>query len=372
MKILHIIPNLGIGGTEKILLELCRALEGADYQNRVVCLKSGSETMEELRKIPVLVTALNSADSFLGGVAEFPKLLFRLKKIISDFSPHIVHTWLTRANVIGRMAAKGAGVPVVISGLRVMEDEKKYHLWAEFLTHRLSDVVTVNCTALKEFAIQSIGIPGNKIALIPNGIDIDKKKIDSLQLEVLREKWARKDEFIIGTMGRLHKQKGMDIFIKAARSVIERFPKTRFLIAGDGPEKVNLRSLVARMDLQSNVTFCGWITPNSEFLSILDLFVLASRWEGMPNVILESMLMEIPIVATTVGGTPDLIENRKEGLLIHPGDVKECADGMIAYMVDAELRKKTAQAAYRKVTEEFSLKKMIDGYRALYESFAKN
>lgn len=368
MKILHVIPNLGIGGTEKILLELCRRMDSKSFQMAVVSLKSGGTTADELKKIPVPITILDSSDDFWKGMFEFPRLFFELKKTIQDFSPDLVHTWLTRANVIGRLSARSACVPTVISSLRVMEVEKKYHLWAEFLTHRWSKIVTVNCTALEKFAVEKIKIPKEKIVLIPNGIDMSCVPASSVKGY---ENGSGGNGFVIGTMGRLHQQKGIDIFLRAAKMVIEQLPQCRFLVAGDGPQKKVLLELAVKLKIQSQVKFVGWTKTPGEFLSSLDLFVLASRWEGMPNVILEAMSLRKPILATAVGGTTDLIEDGREGLLIGPDDVSACAKGMLTLIQNHVLREKMTQLAYEKVVQKFTLQKMISSYQMLYESSAR-
>lgn len=348
-----------------MLLELCRGLDRRFFQNLVVALKSGDESIKELEKIPVTVKVLNSGNNFWSGAADVPRIYSELKRILADFSPDIVHTWLTRANVIGRLAAKSSGISKVVSGLRVMETEKRYHLWAEFLTHRWSKVVTVNCTALEKFAVQKIGIPKEKIVLIFNGIEVPQR-----DFQPERKQNHGKDEFVIGTMGRLHRQKGMDIFLNAAKMALAQVPGCRFLIAGEGPEKEALQSLARKLNIQSKLEFSGWARNPYEFISMLDIFVLASRWEGMPNVILEAMALSKPILATRVGGITDLIEDGQEGLLIEAESVTACAAGMLRLIQDPSLRQKLGQLAQKKAIEKFSLQRMVSSYQALYESLA--
>src|SRR4051812_38296895 len=108
-KILHIIPSLGVGGTEKILLELCHGLDPAQFKQEVVALKSGGGTAEQLRAMGIPITLLGSPDGFRSGLLDLPRLYSDLKRRIEQIRPDIVHTWLTRANVIGRLAARGAG-----------------------------------------------------------------------------------------------------------------------------------------------------------------------------------------------------------------------------------------------------------------------
>lgn len=358
-KILHVIPNLGVGGAEKMLLAVCSGVGEPKFEHKVVSLKSGGGTADEMRKKNIGVQILNSADGFWEGALDLPRVYRELKKIMLEFSPRIVHTWLTRGNVIGRLAAKNAGVPIVVSSLRVMESEKKYHLWSERLTHRWSQIVTVNCTALREFAVEKIGIPWEKIVLIPNGIDLPDIETASISKSA--------EHFVVGTIGRLHRQKGIDVFLRSAKIVHEKFPQCRFWIAGEGPEKETLESLTRQLHLESSVKFLG-LARSSEVMPRLDLFVLASRWEGMPNVILEAMALRKPVVATSVGGATDLIEQERQGLLVTPENAEALAASVIKLIENESLRRRLADAAYRKAKENFSLDRMIAAYENFYES----
>jgi glycosyltransferase involved in cell wall biosynthesis len=362
VKILHIIPNLGVGGTEKILRDLCFGLGPARFVNAVVSLKSGGPGGDALRPLTGGVRILESPDSLLRGFLDMPRLYFRLKKIIQEMSPDIVHTWLARANFIGRAAARNSGARVV-SSLRVMESEKTYHLWAERLTQKWSDVVTVNCLPLKDFAVRRIGIPEQKIRVIFNGIEIPPPAPFRR-----RDKGGGNGAVLFGAMGRLHKQKGMDVFLRASRLVSDKLPRCAFHIAGEGPEKKALQDLARSLGIEKEVVFHGLVEKTGEFFEAIDVFVLASRWEGMPNVILEAMASMKPVISSAVGGVTDLIKDRSQGLLVASEDPESLARAMTALAEDPGLGQNLAEAAYRKVADEFSLKKMVASYVSLYES----
>jgi len=356
-----VIPSLGIGGTEKVLLQICQGLDRALFQPFVCALKSGGPTAEALSKISVPVQVFGSAPGFWKGALDSARLCIQLKKTILETAPDIVHTWLSRANVLGRLAAKSADVSTVISSLRVMEKEKNYHLWAERLTHPWCKIVTVNSTPLRTFAIKDIGIPEKKIVLIYNGIEIPPFTQKMLPTKP-------DGTYLIGSLGRLHAQKGMDLLLHAAKIVLKKFPRCRFLIGGEGPEKENLEALARTLEIQSHVTFPGLIKDSKDFLSQLDLFVLASRWEGMPNVILEAMSLQKPVVSTRVGGAIDLIDDGQDGMLVPPEEPDACAKAILALLDDSNLRRRISEAAFEKVKQKFALGPMIRAYQSLYES----
>lgn len=379
-KILHIIPNLGIGGTEKILLEICQNLHVKVFEMKVISLKSGGQTAESLKNSGVAVTLLNAPHTFWQGLVDLPRIFLNLRKAILDFSPDLIHTWLTRANVMGRLAAGSVGFRNILSSLRVVEREKQYHLWAERWTARSSRAVTVNSTALKKFAIEEVGIPEEKVILIFNGIDINSIPSSSRHLSVGYPDKEGKSEIWIGTLGRLHKQKGMDIFLQAAKIVLEKFsqgnplavgyhiPQCRFLIGGEGAERKALEKLCSKIQIQSRVSFVGEVEDPVGFIQSLDIFVLSSRWEGMPNVVLEAMASCVPVVASSGAGVADLIEDGESGVLVEPENAESCAEGILRLIKDSVLRKKIAGRAYEKVKKEFRLDAMVSSYKKLYES----
>ncbi len=365
MKILHIIPSLGIGGTEKILFEICFGTR-EKFSHSVLSLKGGGYAADQLEKFKIPVTRLNTPESLFLGTLASPGLLLSLRSKIEQLHPDIIHTWLSRANVVGRLAAKGLKIPI-ISSLRVQEEDKTYHLLVEKKTSNLADKFTVNSTALRKFAMQKIGIPKEKIVFIPNGIRTDH--IPNLNIShLIKDEWFRTSEIAIGTVARLHKQKGIDIFLKAAQLVIKDQPKVKFFIAGDGPEKKRLIHLANKLEISESVKFCDWVKHPLEFIDNLSIFVLTSRWEGCPNVILEAMCLGKPIVATAVGGTTDLIEDGKEGLLIPSENVSQCAQSILKLIKNPSLQCELSSNAKIKVLQKFSMKSMLESYIKLYES----
>ena len=370
MKILHVIPSLGIGGTEKMLYELCRGLDAQRFKCGVVALKSGGAAGEKLSGLGVPVEVLGSPDGFVSGVLALPGLYARLKSSIRKSAPDIVHTWLTRANVLGRCAARAAGVPRVVSSLRVMEVEKGYHLLAERWTSRQADAITVNAAPLKDFAVQRIGLPEEKIHLISNGIDVSRAP-DTALVETYRKQWAGPGRLLIGAVGRLHRQKGMDVLLEAAAHIVKAHPNAHFLIAGDGPERARLEAQAARLGIQASVTFCGWVKGSLEFISLLDIFALPSRWEGMPNAVMEAMLMGKPVIASRVSGVPELIQHETDGMIVRSEDVGALSQVLSRLINDAAFRAELGRAARQKISSQFDLKTMVTAYETLYQSLQR-
>ncbi|OGS19582.1 MAG: hypothetical protein A3J83_00555 [Elusimicrobia bacterium RIFOXYA2_FULL_40_6] len=175
---------------------------------------------------------------------------------------------------------------------------------------------------------------------------------------------------IIGSVGRLHKQKGYKYLIEAIRIIGSQTDNNNLqvIIAGDGPERMKLESTINQYNLKEKIKVTGWRTDASEIISILDIFVLPSLWEGTPNVILEAMAYGKPIISTNVGGVPELIENLKEGILVPPADSGELADKILWL---AENRIKASEFginARKKVKECFTIETMINETELIYQN----
>ncbi len=363
---MHLIPSLGVGGTEKIVLELCRRLDKDQFFNHVVALKGGGPTQVELEKLGIKVTLLNWSNQFFPALFDFPRVYTGLKRQMHVYAPDIVHTWLTRANVPGRLAARSLGITAVISSLRVMEVEKKYHLWAESLTRRWCRLYTVNCSVLKDFAQSEIGLNSERVLYIPNGIEPQTMQANADQVESIRRQWSHEGEILIGALGRLHPQKGMDLFIKAAAQVLRQAPQCRFLIGGEGGQKESLKILAQSLGMNHKIGFCGLVRHSMDWIAALDIFALFSRWEGMPNAVMEAMLLKKPVVASLVGGNPDLIRQGIEGQLITSGDVPAFAQALLKYVREPNLAQTHGLSAYDRITKEFSMDRMVQSYQELY------
>ena len=169
MKILHVLPSLGVGGTERTVLELCRFQQKASHVPSVVALKSGGKIAEDLQSLGIQVHILGAPSAVGAGLLDCPRLLYRLCSTMRGQPPDILHSWLTRSNVFTRFALAGSSIPL-LSSLRVVEKEKIWHHWAEYWTQSRSAKITVNSKELETFAEAEIGISKDKLVYIPNGV----------------------------------------------------------------------------------------------------------------------------------------------------------------------------------------------------------
>jgi len=337
----------------------------ARYNLSVCCLKGKGTLSKELEEKGIKVEYLNMPKGpgfliFLDSLRAIIKLTYLMKKKKVD----IVHSYLFRANILSRIAAKLAGLPVVISSLQGIEVTRRYPLLLEKLTSSLVDKFTAVSDAIRTFVVQKGHMDPDKIVTIHNGIDFVEANVAPTE----------RGEFgldhgvpVVGVVGRLAKEKGHRYLLDAARIVINKYPQVQFLIVGDGPEREELVRFAFRLGLKDHVIFTGYRRDVLRILSVSDIFALATLWEGLSMVILEAMVMAKPVVTTNVVGNPELVVDGVTGFLVPPRDAEGLANRILALLQDENLRKRMGAAGRRRIEEKFTIEKMVSETERLYE-----
>jgi glycosyltransferase involved in cell wall biosynthesis len=188
--------------------------------------------------------------------------------------------------------------------------------------------------------------------------------------ELRRELGLEPEGEVIGTLGRLEPQKGVEHLLRAMVRVLDARPAARLVIVGDGPLRAELEALAARLGIARAVRFAGWRTDVPEVLSALDLFCLASLWESFGIVLAEAMLASLPIVATRVDGIPEVVCDGETGFLVAPGSDAELAERILALLADAPLRRALGEAGRARALERFSVRRMVAEYEGFFRRLA--
>lgn len=387
IAVLHLITELSTGGAQLALYRLLSGLDREAFAPRVACLYNGNgEVAQRIRALGIPVTDLGMAAKWrLDAFARLYRLLRREK-------PLILHTWMFHANIPGRVVGRLAGVPILISSERTMEMESRPRLWLNRLTAPLADRVICVSQRVAEFAIQTIGLPPARLVVIPNGIPMSQFTNLPTPSQARAALGLPLQATLIGTVSRAHPVKGLEVLLEAfaqrlhsptdtqrstdtqringvggayIRSAGEN-PLADLLIAGDGPELTALQALALRLGLEERVTFLGQRSDIPLILAALDLFVLPSRHEGMPNAVLEAMAAGLPVVATAVGGTPEVVVDGITGLLVPPHDPLSLANALSRLLDDAELRGRMGAAGRQRVQKDFSQTEMVRKTERLY------
>jgi glycosyltransferase involved in cell wall biosynthesis len=178
------------------------------------------------------------------------------------------------------------------------------------------------------------------------------------------------DNIVIGTVGRLSKEKNQVMLIDAATTALGKYPQLRFLIIGSGPEEIKLKDKVRKDGLEGKVIFPGLLTDMPTAYQAMDIFTLTSLTEGIPLTILEAMAAKLPVIATKVGGIPEIIVDGKTGLLFESGNLQEFSEKLNVLIKDKFKREELANAGFQEVQEKFSLEKMLNSYRNVYKELS--
>lgn len=366
LRILHVIPRFGMGGTEHGVLKIINGLAGAEFEQRI-CAVRGIDT--------AFAGQMNvTANTYSAGTPspgfQFP--LFRLAKIMRDFRPHIVHTRNFGA-LEGVAAARLARVPVAIHSEHGYELEimgglpLRRRLLCRVLFAMTDAVFTVTSDLRNYHAKQSWFAP-NKISVIHNGVSTERFSPLPENVQNTREALGIPlDRVVVGSVGRLVPIKDHATLLRAAELLLRQGKNIHVLLVGSGPELAGLKAqAMATSELAARTTFTGSSDNVPELLNAMDVFVLPSINEGMSNTLLEAMSCGLPVVATRVGGNTELAEEGRSGHLFPARDV-HALSGILERLVSApEIRTEFGRAARLRALEQFSLAGMIERYRDLY------
>ncbi|OGX19210.1 MAG: hypothetical protein A2Y04_00120 [Omnitrophica WOR_2 bacterium GWC2_45_7] len=291
--------------------------------------------------------------------------VFQLRKFLIGHKIDILHTHNYKSDIIGALAVQCGRVPLVTTAHGYTEMNRKVSAYEKLdrwvVRHFFKKVAVVTDKILSDF-------PSDKRVVIANGLDIKQFQKNASQRKAVRERYGiQNDEMVIATVGRLSVEKNQAMLVEAASRLTKKFPNVRFLIVGAGPEEQQLRRLITEKKLERQVILTGFIKDMPSVYSAIDIFVLTSLTEGIPLTILEAMAANVPVVATRVGGIPDLIEDEKTGLLVESRNVAELCAQLETLISDASKRNELAESASRYVRSHFSQEKMVEGYRKVYE-----
>ncbi|MFH1787846.1 MAG: glycosyltransferase [Candidatus Altiarchaeota archaeon] len=349
INVLEFTTTLEVGGTERMLSYLVRGLDKEKFNVSVACLTHGGLLADELSADGFDVTALKMRGKLDVAV------IWRLYRLIREKRVDILHTYLFHANLIGRIVGKLAGVPVIISSERIMGLEGRYRLLLNRFTAPLTSALSCNSEAVKKFMTDEVGLPGDKITVIHNGVDLDKFGVGADRKSIRRKLGLKNGDVACMTVARLDRQKGVEHLIDAAAMT----PGAKFLIAGEGPLKEKLEELAKAKGLGKSVTFLGLRRDIPELLKASDVFILPSLWEGFPNVVLEAMAAGLPVIATDTSGTPEAVVQGETGLLVSPANANALSDALKSMISNPERMREMGRKGRARAERFFSLDEMI-------------
>ncbi|MCX7766380.1 MAG: glycosyltransferase family 4 protein, partial [Candidatus Sumerlaeia bacterium] len=296
----------------------------------------------------------------------------QLLKVCSYCKKHgiqLIQTFGLRADIIGRVSARLAKVPIVISSIRSPDPWRKFwHTLIDRLTAGNVDLFISNSEAGRKSRIEREKFPANKIIVIHNGIKIPVLPDYAERLKY-REKLLRTSakRFVVAVIANFRPMKGHADIIDATKLLLPQIPEILFVFAGGGNEEAKIRNLVNNDDLlKKAIIFIGVINNPLELLFASDVFLLASHWEGCPVSLLEAMAAEVPVIATEVGGIPEIITAEETGLLIPPAEPQSIAKAILRLYQNPELRRHLAHNARKLTEQKFPLEIMVKKIESVF------
>lgn len=375
IKVIHIITKLELGGAQGNTLYTVENLNRDQFE---VVLISGTGGIldEKAKKIPdtktFFIKDLIRSINPIKDVSAFCELL----KILRQEKPDIVHTHSSKAGIIGRWAAYFAKVPSIIHtfhGFGFNPYQKLPVRWMFVFSEQITAPITHKLVAVAEEDIKK-GVAykiGKKeqYTLIRSGIklnDYQNLKIDVTQKR--KELNLNSDEKIVLTIGPFKPQKNLVDFVRLAGRVTKVLPNTKFLIVGDGEQRQKIETEVNNLRLKNIVVLLGWRQDIAELITLCDVFVLTSLWEGLPRTILEAMAVGKPVVANAVDGTKEIVQPDKTGYLVEPFQINKMAEYVVKLLNDKNLRNQFSNYAKQCLGQTFDIDYMVHQQEELYNS----
>lgn len=362
MRVLHLIKGLGLGGAENLLLAAARRRSRGPVTYEIAYFLPWKDALAgPLRETGARVTCL-SARSAAGILTRVPGLAGHLR----DRRIDLVHCHLPLAGVAGRLAGALAGVPVVYTEHNVMERYHPLTRRANLWTWRLQKAVVAVST---EVAGSIDRYAGSKVPVrvVTNGVPVEDLRFDPEGGErVRRALGIPTGAPVVGQVAVFRRQKRLDLWVRAAGALRRRIPESRFLLVGDGPLRGEVEAAVRDARLGDTLYLTGLREDVRPYLSAMDLLMISSDYEGLPLVLLEAMALERPVVATAVGGIPEVVADGATGRLVPAGDPEALAGRAAELLADARARRAMGEAGRRRVEERFGTERMMAELESLY------
>ncbi len=366
--ITYVLPHLETGGTQRQMKELLLGLDRDLFEPRVVAFSGfGSDYRSEIEATGTPVTILPKRK---GGD---PLILFRLAGAFRRHRPAIVHTLQTAGNRYGILAAKMAGIPHrITTELYYFDWEHKYRILDRLdrLVAHWTSVVVANSHFVKTELNRALHIPLDKMEVVYNGYDLDfhqRASLDGDARQVKRRELGLEDGLVsFAIVARLVQVKNHAMLLRAAGLLKEQGHDFRLLVTGDGALRDTLEEQARQLGLQQQVNFLGTRSDAADIMGAVDLTLLTSHTESLSNAIIESLLTGRPVLATAVGGNPELIRDSENGFLVPDNDHQALAERMLRFILDPSLAATMGRRAQEDARQTFSAAKMVDETCAVY------
>lgn len=367
MKILHVIDHMGLGGQQRVLLDLVET-RAPDMDLTVWSLRR-----RDLPGVPERMAAAGVPYRVVG-LTHNPLGVLGLRSLLRQLRPELLHLHLEYGTVIGVALALSLAAPRPLLVASVANDPHRQaliHRHAGRLLAPRIDLHIATSPGIREAILRAYADRPRRVETIMPGVDlrrVDRSQVNPATVAGYRRSASR----VIGTVARLATQKAVHVLLDATPLLLQQFPDARVLIVGDGPLKATLEQQAQRLGISSAVTFAGYQEDVASAYAAMDVFVLPSRDEGYGIVFLEAMAMGVPVVGTRVIGSTDAVDDGVTGLLVPYADAPALAQTAVRILRDAELGRRLSSTAAERVRRSFSREQSVAKVETLYRELARN
>lgn len=373
VKVCHVAMGDLWAGAEVHLLALMTYLVRLHGFEWAVVLFNEGRLADELRKLPLSLTVI--PEKHHGPLA----LASRLGKVFRQFRPDVVHTHKYKDSILAALVARYVGIPHVVRVVHGMPEPFKglrnvkmagYTIADRFVTGWLVDKVIAVSSDIEQALLRSYDAA--RIVCIHNGIDLEAVRATTQRAD-MRRKWNIDNKAVlIGTVGRLVPVKGHALLLEAFRILSQSFQNVILILVGDGPLREQLETEAKRLGLDQSVIFSGHQEQSYDFINMMDIFVLPSLHEGIPMVLLEAFALKRPVIASRVGGIPEVVSHGESGILVSPSNPDELAAAISALIEDQSKALAFGETGRCQVECEYSAKMMADRTASMYRTLFEN
>ncbi len=382
MHICHVITRLIIGGAQENTILTCEGLHELGHR---VTLISGPTTgpegslVERARQggyefieLPELIRAVN------------PWMDFRARRYLcmefQRLKPDVVHTHSSKAGILGRFAAHDACVSHVVHTIHGMSFNRtqpwyvrRAYAWLERMAARRSHAIVTVADAMIDQTVAAGICTRDKMLTVYSGMEVEQFIPTAAARQAVRDAWGFTNEHVVvGTIARLFRRKGYEQLIPIMAAAAKRDPRLRFVWVGDGAQRADYETQLKQLGLRDRTVLTGLIPPSDVPAALAGVDVLAhtSQWEGLPRVVVQALLMQVPVVAFAIDGTPEVVLDGETGRLIPLNDEAAFVEALCELANDADARRRFGQAGRELCLERFDKRVMVDALDALYARLA--
>lgn len=364
MRLLYVITDLNIGGAEHQVTRLGITLRRRGWEVQIVSMLPPQAFTIELAKAGIEIAHLGMRP----GIPD-PRAILRLSRLIRQWRPDLVHSHMVHANLLSRVTRLVTPMPILICTARSTNEGGRWRALAYRLTDGLCELTTHLSRSGADRAVRIGAVPARKVRVVPNGIDTHRFRPDATARARLRAELALGEYFVWLAAGRFAPPKDYPTMLRAFALARKR-KESLLLIAGQGPLQEACRRLTKELGVEDSVRFLGVRNDMADLMNAADAFVMSSLWEGMPTAMLEAAACGLPIVATNVGGIPEILPPDAQRYLTSPKDPQALSTLMIELMrLPLQQRQHLGQCNRHYVEAHYDLEEIANRWEDIYKEF---